>query len=402
MSRMPSSRIIFLDNLRYSMIVLVVLFHTMLGYVSGFRWYVSDPNSIMLTGLFVSLLDVFMMPVLFFIAGYFALHSIIHKNAPNFASGKLKRLGIPLLITAAVFNPVVSFVGQSTISGTINLKNYPSFWLKNIESIADPGVGVLDVQQTVTDGTFILQHLWFLAVLLTVFLIFALAVYIYTTVLKQKITISDSVQGKWTVRVTLGTFLAVSFGSFLLVNLSLPEIALFSDTPYWKITPLYVFQPTRMAVYICYFILGLYACRHRWFELGSNFPGALFWIIPLALSLLIMLGSMGAYYEQHIRSIKLIYWYSLAHTATCFSLTGLLLSLARSRWNNRGKAGAFFSANSYNIYLTHLAIVVSFLYAFSHIPQVPSLVKMTAVFFLSLMVSALLSRFVIGTKRFEF
>ena len=78
------NRIFFLDNLRTFMIFLVVLVHAGLVYEkSGFPaswWIVFDPSTSDLPGLLFFILDIFIMPTLFFISGFFAPLSMKNKK----------------------------------------------------------------------------------------------------------------------------------------------------------------------------------------------------------------------------------------------------------------------------------------------------------------------------------
>ena len=92
------NRLVFLDNLRYFIVLLVVILHVSISYanVGAPWWYVVDANKHAFFDILIIVLDSFIMPVLFFIAGYFALNSIRQKTLDAFIVSKLKRLGIPL------------------------------------------------------------------------------------------------------------------------------------------------------------------------------------------------------------------------------------------------------------------------------------------------------------------
>ena len=72
----PPNRLIFFDNLRYLMVLLVLVFHSGASYGSMVAfWPYHDPNPSELIDHIMPLFDVFMMSILFFIAGYFCLPS---------------------------------------------------------------------------------------------------------------------------------------------------------------------------------------------------------------------------------------------------------------------------------------------------------------------------------------
>ena len=71
----PSRRLYFLDNLRAAVILLVIVFHIALGYMAPplAWWYVVDSQTSAAFIPFIVTVDVFIMPVMFWIAGYFTL-----------------------------------------------------------------------------------------------------------------------------------------------------------------------------------------------------------------------------------------------------------------------------------------------------------------------------------------
>ena len=78
--KVTANRIGYFDNIRYLMVLLVVVFHSACGYSNNTQWWaVDDANSTFFDYL-LSVLGVFLMPTLFFIAGYFALPSLQQKG----------------------------------------------------------------------------------------------------------------------------------------------------------------------------------------------------------------------------------------------------------------------------------------------------------------------------------
>ena len=91
-----TDRLLFFDNVRSLAVLLVVLFHAAISYSNVVPWwYVVDSSRSQLFDVFTAILAVFVMPVLFFVAGYFALPSLQHKGPTAFLKSKFKRLGIP-------------------------------------------------------------------------------------------------------------------------------------------------------------------------------------------------------------------------------------------------------------------------------------------------------------------
>ena len=107
-------RLFFLDNLRTVIIFMVVLYHA--GWVyepSGFLssvWIVDDPAKNNLSGLLNMIMDMFMMPTMFFISGYFAPLSLQKKNEWRFLASRFKRLMVPWLLAAVTLLPLYKVI----------------------------------------------------------------------------------------------------------------------------------------------------------------------------------------------------------------------------------------------------------------------------------------------------
>ncbi len=103
-------RLQFLDNLKTFIIFLVVVYHA--GYVyegSGMLsiiWIVDDPAKNSLAGQVGLILDMFMMPIMFFISDFFAPISLKSKNGWSFVLSRFKRLMIPWLIAILTLIPL--------------------------------------------------------------------------------------------------------------------------------------------------------------------------------------------------------------------------------------------------------------------------------------------------------
>jgi fucose 4-O-acetylase-like acetyltransferase len=91
------------------MVVLVVVYHSCGAYATvAPHWVVHDTSSSM-ADVIRELFDVFMMPVLFFVAGYFALTSLEKKGTWEFLKDKVKRLVVPWALAVLIFVPLVVY-----------------------------------------------------------------------------------------------------------------------------------------------------------------------------------------------------------------------------------------------------------------------------------------------------
>src|SRR5580692_2126131 len=96
------ARLIFIDNIRWVMIMLVLSCHAAVTYSGHGSWYVREPAKLGilqdLTFLtYQELLQSFFMGFLFFIAGYFVPGAYDKKGAGRFFRDRAYRLGLPSL-----------------------------------------------------------------------------------------------------------------------------------------------------------------------------------------------------------------------------------------------------------------------------------------------------------------
>ena len=109
-TRERPNRLVFFDNLRYLMVLLVLVFHSGASYGSMVNfWPYHDPNPTEFVDILMLLFDVFMMGIMFFIAGYFALPSLQKRGGGNFIKDKFKHLGIPWLAVTMFVLPVLDY-----------------------------------------------------------------------------------------------------------------------------------------------------------------------------------------------------------------------------------------------------------------------------------------------------
>ncbi|HEY1427357.1 MAG TPA: acyltransferase family protein [Caulobacteraceae bacterium] len=113
-ARAPAERLLFIDNVRWAMIVLVLGMHAAVTYSPLGSWYYRehpklDLGSTLFFATFQGLLQGFFMALLFFVAGYFAASSLDAKGPRAFLAGRLYRLGLPTLLFIAAIGPVTEY-----------------------------------------------------------------------------------------------------------------------------------------------------------------------------------------------------------------------------------------------------------------------------------------------------
>ena len=128
MNSLPYPRIRALDRLRSLAILLVVLHHSITPYAANGLswWYVKDSGGIVFFDIMLLLDDTFMMPTLFFVAGYF-IPSSMKQNTVEYFSAKARRLVLPLIIGVVFLGPVIAYIRALGQAGAA--EGYVSFWL---------------------------------------------------------------------------------------------------------------------------------------------------------------------------------------------------------------------------------------------------------------------------------
>jgi len=393
----PGNRILFLDNMRYLMVVFVVLLHAAMSYGTfGRHWVVGDAAAnIKLFDMTLMIIDVFAMPVLFFIAGYFALPNIQKKGSGVFLKDKFMRLGIPWLICIIFIVPIITYIHHYNHLGGKPLLTYGQFWIYWMKTVSDFPTGfwspmypnIVNFNQTVY---------WFISLLLFFFIIFTI---IY--ILKKRFFPSSSIQekthsGKTMLMIMLSVWLLNIIMSVLVSMIPSP----FPD-PYIIIAGVLQFQTWRLATYIIYFALGVYAFSRNWFVKDNNFPGhPLLWIaiciiLCFGLGLIVILSNLLSNMESIQTDSGLIITLMLLRSLLRETFLVVFMSIAFRYWNRPNKINETFAANSYNIYLVHLPLVVVLQFLLVNLLGTSSLVKFGIVSSLSFLVSYAISKYAI-------
>lgn len=350
------NRLVFLDNIRYLIVLLVVVLHVGVGYSHLVPWwYVVDSNPSVFFDILSLWLDGFLMPVLFFLAGYFALASIQQKTVGTFLVTKWKRLLIPWFFGVFFLVPVMPYIYHYTRT-TIPV-SFGEFWLAFVKSAADLKIVVASPNDFSNEINTIIafnhHHLWFISLLLFFFIGFALLYHIKSKFSKPTPPHDcedTSIPSIWIVLFTAG--IVISF-SVILVNYFIHSFA------WTNIYNVLVFQPTRLPLYLGFFWLGIYAYSKNWFT-KHNLPGSLrVWFIAcIILSLILLEIVINIYTEEN--SIYLIIAHGFVRTFQVMAWLVFLILFAHRYWNQPSKINQNLARNSYGIYLIHLPIVVLF------------------------------------------
>jgi glucan biosynthesis protein C len=109
-----SGRLFFIDNIRWLMIIFVVMTHVAVTYSNLGMWYYIEPAkpdivSLAFFGIYQSFTQAYSMGLLFLIAGYFVPGSFDRKGFSKFLSDRAMRLGVPTLIYMLLINTTINY-----------------------------------------------------------------------------------------------------------------------------------------------------------------------------------------------------------------------------------------------------------------------------------------------------
>ncbi len=343
-----AERVYFFDMVRDVAMIAVVIYHAVGAYASvAPYWGVHDGVSVIANGI-RELFDVFMMPVFFFVAGYFALSSLQRKGAGTFLKGKFRELGFPWLLGTLLLIPIAQH--EAAQNATTNGASIPfwRFWLDYLQQIGQ-------LQVAPRSGANQL-HFWFVSLLLVFFIGFVLWRRMARPVGGKDTAATVPTTAPAIIKTLIGVSLLASLGSFAVV--------LFIPSAAWvKLDLLLEFQAVSLILYIAYFVLGIMAANGQWFA-HHQFPGRLAVWVPLGLVLMAAFLVLGegefTYATTGIRSSPLVLLaFATVRTFLCLAFLVTLLSLSMQYASGPSKWVQNLSYHSYNIYLVHIFFVAA-------------------------------------------
>jgi hypothetical protein len=336
------ARIVFLDNLRTAMIFLVVLNHAGIVYESSGLfapfWLVDDPSTNDLVGIVNVLIDICVMPVIFFVSGYFAPASLTRRPGWAFLAHRFNRLILPWMVAVLTLMPA-----------------YKVIFLASRQLPQDHWTTYFHF----SNGTLSQSWLWFLPVL---FLFDALFWALAQAKLRPpEISLRAGVAAVFILGVLYG------FGFSMLGHTG------------WTKTILIDFQNERLLIYFLTFLLGALCYRDQVFEAPPASKRTLIVVsatawIPINVYLIVLLSLLfrpGEYFVS--LAVDLLVMWS-AYLASLLSLLYLLVTMFRLWIDGERGWGRLLNAASYPVYIIHLPLLG--LIALLLLPAgVPSLAK---------------------------
>ncbi len=326
-------RLLFLDNLRWTIILLVISMHAADTYSPLGNWYFVDRSPLSLPELITfaawqMYLQSFFMGLLFFVAGFFVPASFDRKGPRKFIRDRAFRLGLPVLFYMFVLGPITEyFIAHSWTSSEPT--SFVNEWIKHIRNF----------QFLQENGP-----LWFCLALL----IFSVT---YAGVRIRR-TSEESIPPPGNTQLVLFALLMAAFA--FLLRLVLPPGFAFLNMHLGDFSQ-----------YILLFVAGILAARGQWlFRLNPSLGRR--WVLvvlPLGfaawLSLLFaggaLRGNSSAYFGGwHWQAAALDLWESFTCVALCYGL----LTLFEQKFDSQVWLAKFLSDNAFCVYVFHPPIVI--------------------------------------------
>ena len=338
-------RLLYIDNLRILLTILVIMHHLAIGYGGPGDWAYREPGemgmvSTILITLFLAINQSFFMGFFFMISSYFTPASYDRKGAWPYLKDRLIRLGIPLLFYMFVITPLLSYVLSRFYGYQGSLGDYLNRFLQDFQGL--------------TVGS-----LWFVAALL-IFSIF----YVLWRLLPMPSITLDPNEGKAPSNLAIAGFALVLGLLTFVVRIWLPVG--------WA-APLLNFQLAHFVQYIALFIVGILAYRGNWFECLTAAQGKTWFRMVLILLVLfpILFVTAGALEGDIDKAFGGIYWQSLAYSVweqfMCMAMVVTLLVWFRTRFNQQGSLTQKMSAAAYATYIFHQPVIILLAIALSSI-----------------------------------
>jgi hypothetical protein len=310
------------------MIFLVVLYHSGGVYESTglweFFWLVDDPVTNNWVGIINTIIDIFVIPVMFFVSGFFTPISVKHKPGWVFLVSRFKRLIIPWIIAVLTLIPLFKMI-------FLHSRNLPQqSWTEYFHF----SQGIVYSSQ---------NWLWFLPVLF----LFNILYYLFS---------------KLSVRVPTISLKTAIISIFLISYISSVIIGILFGFREWTVTPLIDFENERILMYFLVFILGALCYRLKVFNSKPKsrklYITAVITVwIPILIYMAFLLYPIfipGGSFVSPLVDF-LIIWFSFY-----LSLLFLMYLSIQTFWrylDSTGKIRKELNRNSYGVYIIHVIVL---------------------------------------------
>ncbi len=364
------TRLEFIDNLRWVMIVLVVSMHAAVTYSHLGSWYFMEdpkpgPVTAVVFAIYQTFLQAFFMGLLFLIAGYFVPPAFDRKGVGRFLRDRAVRLGVPSLLFMLLIQPftVYCLLPSSEHSGQSLFRAYWAY---------------------VSSGRFIggSGPMWF-----TVALLCFCAVYGAVKVLSGRTPQTEPDAPLPTHNQLVGLALLIALCTFVVRTVQPIGTSVLN------------MQFCFFSQYVLLFAVGIYAWRRNW-VLRIPYAFGMRWLrLTLIWGTLVWFALGFAVVHTHTesrlaggftwQSAGLTLWESFFCVGVC---VGLVVWF-REKVNRQGSFARWLSDNCFAVYLFHTPMLIAITLATRGI-EAPKLFKFVLATVLGVAATYLASSFV--------
>ena len=366
-------RMAFVDNIRWTVIAMVVLMHACVTYSGIGSWFYREPGTLGIGAqlafpMYMTFAQSFFMGLLFFVSAAFVPASYDKKGFLRFLGERAFRLGVPSLVFMLVLDPLTNLIRELGTGNTGALSElmarYPSY---------------------IASGRFLEASgpLWFAVALLAFCVIYALARLVSRALGIKPAPTADLIPASRSVNIAAAVIiLAIALVAFL-VRLVMPI-----GTSWMNMQICYFTE------YVVFFAVGLWAGRRgilrtipvktgmAWLKLAFA-VGVPVWFLMLGFG-----GALSGNLSSFMGGMK---WQAAAYAAwEAFFGVAMsigLLTLYREKANVRNKITGLLSNACFGVYVFHAPILVAVSMAIRSLQTWPLLkagIAFVAAFVLSL------------------
>jgi surface polysaccharide O-acyltransferase-like enzyme len=330
-----ASRLLFIDNIRVFLTILVILHHLMIIYAGSGSWGLynegrQDTLTTVLGTWFCAVNQAYFMGFFLLISAYFVPGSYDRKGAGHFLKDRLIRLGIPLVVYSWIISPLTwAVVSYVTLGQTLPWQRYL------------PWAGAT----LIGNGP-----LWFVEVLL----IFTVVYAVWRRLFRPNPPVPQvQTESRFPGSKAIMLFAVLMAAATFAVRLWRPMG--------WEFAPLNLQFPF-FAQYIALFVVGLIAYRRNWLASLSDATGKRWLVVAIALSVLFVpLALAGGAMESQDPFRGGLHWqaaaYALWESFLCVSMCIGLIYAFRRYLNRQGRLARFLSPNAYTAYIIHAPVI---------------------------------------------
>ncbi len=346
------SRLAYIDNIRWTVIAMVVLMHTCVTYSSMGSWFyvektAQDIASTLVFGIYQSFAQAFFMGLLFFIAGTLIPAAYDRKGFLRFMADRAVRLGVPSLVFMLLLDPLTTIIRKI---GTGEGVEWAGF--------------TMGYRDFVLSGRFLGSSgpLWF-----------AVALLVFSVVYAAMRLVADLLRGAASRKpaVTPRTFTARAINIGVACVIALIALIAFLVRLVQPLgTSVMNMQLGYFSSYVVLFVAGLWAGRNALLAAIPTKVGRTWLWVSIGVGLpvwMILQGLGGALEGKQDLFSGGWHWQALAYAMwesfMCLSMCIGLIYAFRRYLSRRGKVAGFLVPNAYTAYIIHAPVITALAFA---------------------------------------